>query len=82
MGLGPGEILLILFVVMLVFGAGRLPALGESLGKALQSFKKAASHSNEIDVTPSAKTSALPADAPTHLSHSTAHQNNQPVTKD
>jgi sec-independent protein translocase protein TatA len=51
MGLGIGEILLILFVVLLVFGAGRLPQLGDSLGKALKNFKKAAT-TNEIDVTP------------------------------
>ncbi len=52
MGLGVGEILLILFVVLLVFGAGRLPQLGDSLGKALKNFKKAATSTNEIDVTP------------------------------
>jgi sec-independent protein translocase protein TatA len=51
MGLGVGEMLLILFVVLLVFGAGRLPQLGQSLGKALNNFKKAAT-TNEIDVTP------------------------------
>lgn len=52
MGLGVGEMLLILFVVLLVFGAGRLPQLGQSLGKALQNFKKAATTTNEIDVSP------------------------------
>jgi sec-independent protein translocase protein TatA len=52
MGLGVGEILLILFVVLLVFGAGRLPQLGDSLGKALKNFKKAATAHHEIDVTP------------------------------
>ena len=52
MGLGVGEILLILFVVLLVFGAGRLPQLGDSLGKALKNFKKAATSQHEIDVTP------------------------------
>ena len=52
MGLGVGEILLILFVVLLVFGANRLPALGQSLGKALNQFKKSATGGNEIDVTP------------------------------
>ena len=60
MGLGVGEILLILFVVLLVFGANRLPALGSSLGKALNSFKKSAT-GNEIDVTPQG---SLPPDQP------------------
>jgi sec-independent protein translocase protein TatA len=54
MGLGFGEIVLILFVVLLVFGAGRLPTLGDSMGKALRNFKKAATGQNEIDVTPPA----------------------------
>ena len=52
MGLGFGEIALILFVVLLVFGTSRLPQLGDSLGKALKNFKKAATSSHEIDVTP------------------------------
>jgi sec-independent protein translocase protein TatA len=51
MGLGFGEIALIAFVVLLVFGAGRLPQIGDAMGRALKNFKKA-STSNEIDVTP------------------------------
>lgn len=39
-GLGLPEILLILLVVLLVFGAGRLPEVGRSLGKAISEFKK------------------------------------------
>lgn len=51
MGLGFGEIALIAFVVLLVFGAGRLPQIGSAMGKALSNFKKSAS-GNELDVTP------------------------------
>ena len=39
-GLGFQEILLILIVALLVFGAARLPEIGRSLGKALREFKK------------------------------------------
>ncbi|MBU9889123.1 MAG: twin-arginine translocase TatA/TatE family subunit [Candidatus Omnitrophica bacterium] len=39
-GLGLPEILLILLVILLVFGASRLPEVGRSLGKALSEFKK------------------------------------------
>jgi sec-independent protein translocase protein TatA len=60
MGLGVGEILLILFVVLLVFGAGRLPQLGDSLGKALKNFKKAATATHEIDVTPRERPAEVP----------------------
>ncbi|MFN4318917.1 MAG: twin-arginine translocase TatA/TatE family subunit [Aquificaceae bacterium] len=35
------EILLILFVVFLLFGAGKLPEVGRSLGEGIRNFKKA-----------------------------------------
>jgi sec-independent protein translocase protein TatA len=38
---GPWELGLILVIVLVIFGPGKLPKVGESLGKALQSFKKA-----------------------------------------
>lgn len=40
MGLKWTEILLILFALMLLFGASRLPHLGSSLGSAIRNFKK------------------------------------------
>lgn len=40
MGLKWTEILLILFALMLLFGASRLPQLGSSLGSAIRNFKK------------------------------------------
>ncbi|MFA6600196.1 MAG: twin-arginine translocase TatA/TatE family subunit [Candidatus Omnitrophota bacterium] len=39
-GLGLPEILLILLVVLLIFGAGRLPEVGRAIGQALSEFKK------------------------------------------
>lgn len=39
-GLGLPEILVILLVALLFFGANRLPEIGKSLGKALSAFKK------------------------------------------
>jgi sec-independent protein translocase protein TatA len=39
MNLGFGELLIILVIVLVLFGAGRLPALGEGLGKAIRGFK-------------------------------------------
>ncbi|HEX9243517.1 MAG TPA: twin-arginine translocase TatA/TatE family subunit [Anaeromyxobacter sp.] len=41
MGLGFGELLVILFIVLLFFGANRLPAMGAGLGKAIKGFKDA-----------------------------------------
>ncbi len=41
------EILLILVVAMLLFGAGRLPEIGRSLGEGIRNFKKAFSGEEE-----------------------------------
>ena len=49
--LGLLEIVLILVVVVLVFGANKLPQLGEGLGKAIKNFRKASSEPEEIDLT-------------------------------
>ena len=38
-GLGIGELLIILFIVLLLFGAGKLPQVGKSLGSAISEFK-------------------------------------------
>jgi sec-independent protein translocase protein TatA len=40
-GLGGWEIAIILFVILLIFGVGRLPELGGGIGKAITNFKKA-----------------------------------------
>ena len=39
--IGMSEIIFILLVVVLLFGAKKLPEIGEALGKAIRSFKKA-----------------------------------------
>jgi sec-independent protein translocase protein TatA len=39
-GLGMPELLVILVIVLVIFGANRLPQLGEGLGKAIRGFKK------------------------------------------
>ena len=39
-GLGMGELVMILVIVTVVFGATKLPALGDGLGKAIKNFKR------------------------------------------
>ncbi|MGH7382700.1 MAG: twin-arginine translocase TatA/TatE family subunit [Candidatus Methylomirabilales bacterium] len=51
-GLGIPELLVILFIVLIVFGASRLPEIGSGLGKAIRGFKDATSGKDAIDVTP------------------------------
>jgi len=41
MGIGTTELILILAVVMIIFGAGKLPEVGSALGKGIRGFKKA-----------------------------------------
>lgn len=51
-GLGLPELLIILVIVVLLFGAGRLPQIGSGIGEGIRNFKKAMKDKNEIDVTP------------------------------
>ena len=50
--LGFGELLLIFLVVLLVFGASKVPQLGDALGRGIRNFKKSMSGDDAIDVTP------------------------------
>ncbi len=56
-GLGVGELILILLIVLVIFGAGKLPEIGEGLGKGIRSFRKSIGQPDEIDVTPTEKPS-------------------------
>lgn len=55
-GLGATELLLILAIVLIVFGVGRLPELGTGLGEGIKNFKKSYRDSKAIDVTPPGST--------------------------
>jgi len=45
--IGPTELLLILLIVIIIFGARKLPDLGKSLGEGIKNFKKAVSSGKE-----------------------------------
>ncbi len=53
-GMGIGELLVILVIVLVVFGAGKLPEIGEGLGRGVRNFRKAVRAPDEIDITPKA----------------------------
>ncbi|MBD3412858.1 MAG: twin-arginine translocase TatA/TatE family subunit [Candidatus Aminicenantes bacterium] len=38
--LGPGELILIVLLIVIIFGARKLPELGKSLGQGIKNFKK------------------------------------------
>jgi sec-independent protein translocase protein TatA len=52
-GIGMPELIIILVIILIIFGAGKLPQIGEGLGKGIRNFKKATTKEpEEIDVTP------------------------------
>lgn len=59
-GLGFSELLVILVIVLIVFGAGRLPEVGDALGRTIRSFRKAVKQPDEIDITPKKDGDAKP----------------------
>jgi sec-independent protein translocase protein TatA len=56
--IGPGELLLIAFVALLVFGAGRVADIGKGLGQGIRNFKEGLRDGGDDD--PKKKVAALP----------------------
>jgi sec-independent protein translocase protein TatA len=46
-GIGMGELVIILLIVLVIFGAGKLPQIGDALGKGIRNFKGAVSAKDE-----------------------------------
>ena len=53
--IGMGELVVVLLIVLLVFGASRLPQIGEGVGKAIKNFKRGLNTDDDIDVSPKEK---------------------------
>jgi sec-independent protein translocase protein TatA len=53
--IGGFEMVVILIIVVILFGANKLPQLGDSLGKSIKNFKRGLAAQDEIDVTPAKK---------------------------
>ena len=49
-GFGMPELIVVLVIVLVVFGAGRLPEIGGALGKSIRNFKKASNGKEEIEI--------------------------------
>jgi sec-independent protein translocase protein TatA len=48
-GLGPTELIIILVIVLVIFGAKKLPEIGSGLGKGITNFKKAVKDQESIE---------------------------------
>ncbi len=53
--IGWPELIIVLVIVMVVFGAGRLPQIGDGLGKAIRNLKRGLKTDDDIEVTPKDK---------------------------
>ena len=51
-GIGMQELLVILVIALVLFGAKKLPDVGSGLGRAIRNFKKAVVEPDQIDITP------------------------------
>ncbi len=47
-GIGMQELLIILVIILIIFGAGKLPEIGSALGKGINNFKKSINENKEI----------------------------------
>ena len=55
-GIGPLEIFLIVLVVLIIFGAGRLPEVGRGIGTAIKEFRGSIGNKNKSESADEAKT--------------------------
>ena len=53
--IGPMQLLLLLMILVMIFGANRLPQIGDGLGKAIRNLKRGLTTDDDIDVTPKDK---------------------------
>jgi len=51
-GFGVPELLIIFLIVLVVFGAGKLPEIGSAFGKGIKNFKKSCAGKDEIELNP------------------------------
>ena len=50
--IGMPELIVIMVIALVIFGAGKLPQIGENMGKAIRNFKNSTQERDKIDITP------------------------------
>ena len=51
-GIGMPELIIILIIILIIFGAGKLPEIGSGIGKGIRNFKKATTDQPEEIASP------------------------------
>jgi len=62
-GIGMPELIIILIIILIIFGAGKLPEIGSGIGKGIRNFKKATHDKPEELATPEEKDKSAEDDA-------------------
>ncbi len=76
----PTELILILLIVIMVFGAKRIPEIMGGLGQGIKSFKKAM-EGEDIAETPPPQVTATPPSTPSHTETQTSREPGRPEEK-
>ena len=76
------ELLLILIIVLIIFGAGKLPQLGEGIGKAIKGFKKSVHEAEEEAVRNHAEPHPAASELDRENCASPSHESLPPRMKD
>lgn len=50
-GIGMPELLIILVIILIIFGVGKLPEIGSALGKGIKNFKKSMNNEQQNEIT-------------------------------
>ncbi len=77
--MGITELVLILFIVLIIFGAGKLPQLGEGIGKAIKGFKKSVHEADAIELEASKQEAQAQPGAPPSPDQAAAAQSAPPM---
>jgi len=65
--IGPGELILLLVIILVIFGPGKLPEIGQAVGKGIREFRRASSdvaEATRLEPTPAPPSAASPATPP------------------
>ncbi|MFQ5443643.1 MAG: twin-arginine translocase TatA/TatE family subunit [Nitrospinales bacterium] len=62
MGIGFPELMIILVIIMIIFGAGKLPEIGSAFGNSIRNFKKSMKEADEIKDDMNVENAVLEAD--------------------